>query len=277
MPGHASGTFEGRALALLVDLPGDGRPEQLESCGVTMMVCHPHLPEGLEDDPGVARADVHDLRPDHRAVEEHRRLLEQVGQRQQRDDPRCTRRQQRGARSTVDSMLPWVSITPLGCARGTRRVDDLGTGRCARAAARRRAASPSQQGTSRRPPRQSDRRARGWSGRRVRPPPGSGCVRAGAQGHVRGARPVRRCARSTVRRHPQVQRHQHDAAHGAPQKTAGRRGVGGLHVSSRSPGCEACCTKPPRGQSCPASQLRGRPGHVDTVVRSQAERRSIDG
>ena len=80
--GDAPGALEALRLAAPLDLPREDGPEELQD-----LRRHDHgrgaqLAQGLEDDARVARADVEHLGADRRGVEEHRRLLEEVRERQ---------------------------------------------------------------------------------------------------------------------------------------------------------------------------------------------------
>ena len=70
----------------LVDLALDGAPEQVEDLGDDDHAGHPVVAQGIEDDPRVPAAHVQDVGADVERVVQPDRLLEQVRERQQRDD-----------------------------------------------------------------------------------------------------------------------------------------------------------------------------------------------
>ena len=101
--------------APLLDLALDRAPEQVEHLRDHDHRGHPVVAQRIEDDPRVAAPDVQDVGADIERVEQPDRLLEQVRQRQQRDEPVLHRRDDRGGSVSIDArMLSWVSITPLG-------------------------------------------------------------------------------------------------------------------------------------------------------------------
>ena len=83
---------EGRRPAALVDLALDGAPEQVEDLRDDHHRGDPMVAQGIEDDPRVAAPDVQDVGPDRQRVVQPDRLLEEVRQRQQRDDAVLHRR-----------------------------------------------------------------------------------------------------------------------------------------------------------------------------------------
>ena len=87
LPGDAAQAVERGLAAALVDLALDGAPEQVEDLRDDHHRGHPVVAQRVEDDPRVAAADVQDVRADRQRVVQADRLLEQVRQRQQRDDP----------------------------------------------------------------------------------------------------------------------------------------------------------------------------------------------
>ena len=78
--------------APLLDLALDGAPEQVEHLGHDDHRGHPVVAEGIEDDPRVPAPDVQDVGPDVERVVQPDRLLEQVRERQERDEPVLHRR-----------------------------------------------------------------------------------------------------------------------------------------------------------------------------------------
>ena len=78
--------------AALGDLALDGAPEQVEDLRDDDHRGHPVVAQGIEDDPRVAAPDVQDVRPDRQRVVQPDRLLEEVRQGQERDDPVVHRR-----------------------------------------------------------------------------------------------------------------------------------------------------------------------------------------
>ena len=83
--GDAAKPVERGLAAALGDLALDGAPEQVEHLRDDDHRGHPLVAQRIEDDPRVAAPDVQDVGTDRQRVEEPDRLLEQVRQRQQRD------------------------------------------------------------------------------------------------------------------------------------------------------------------------------------------------
>ena len=108
-----------------------------------------------------------------------------------------------------------------------------------------------------------------------------GCLRvgrvgAGADGQPRGRPRGPRCAASTVGRHAQVERHEHDtSASRRPSKRRAGAGVDGLQVSSRSPGGETQARSRHAARRARRRSLGRRPGRLVPVVGAQAERGPI--
>ena len=90
--GDGAQSLDDRRPAALVDLALDGAPEQVEDLRDDDHARDPVLAQGVEDDPRVAAADVQDVGTDIERVVQPDGLLEQVGQRQQRDEPVVHRR-----------------------------------------------------------------------------------------------------------------------------------------------------------------------------------------
>ncbi len=78
---------EGGLATALVDLALDGAPEEVEHLGDDDHRGHPVIAQRIEDDAGIPAAHVQDVRPDRQRVVEPDRLLEQMREREQRDDP----------------------------------------------------------------------------------------------------------------------------------------------------------------------------------------------
>ena len=126
-------SVERRALALAIDFPGERCPEELQELWRAQERRGAQLAHRLEDGAGRTRADVDDLGPDHRPVEEDDGLLEEMGEGQEADD----------------TMGPWWhdhcghlecaqeravgQLDTLGLARGPGREDDFDEVRAPRA------------------------------------------------------------------------------------------------------------------------------------------------
>ena len=168
--GDRAQTDELRGPALLLDLPLDRRPEEVEDLGHDDHGRHLMGADGLEDDPRVARSDVQDGRPGQERVGQLE-LAEEVRERQQRDDAvlllghDMVRRLERGQDVAV---AEHGALRRAGRARGE---DDLEERGARRAAAARRAEPPSRTGRRPRRPYPARPRTRAPDGRRR---PGSG-------------------------------------------------------------------------------------------------------
>ena len=90
--GDRAQAVERRLAAALGDLALDRAPEQVEDLRHDDHRGHPVVAQRIEDHARVAAADVQDVGADRQRVVQPDRLLEQVRQRQQRDDPVLHRR-----------------------------------------------------------------------------------------------------------------------------------------------------------------------------------------
>ena len=108
-------------------LTSRSRPIQKSSssCGTSDHRRDALLAQCLEDDARRARADEEDVRADHRAEHQHRRLLEQVRRRQQADRAVLARRQDLGDRLERREDRAVLEHHALGHAGRARRVDHL--------------------------------------------------------------------------------------------------------------------------------------------------------
>ena len=134
----------------LLDLALDRAPEQVEDLRHDHHRRHAVIADRLEDHARVAAADVEDVGADGERVVERGDLLEQVRQRQQRDDAVLLRRDDvvRGLDRREDVAVG--EHHALGRARRARREDDLDEVVERSAAASRRPAPPSRPATTRR-------------------------------------------------------------------------------------------------------------------------------
>ncbi len=125
MPSDVSTMLDGRFPPALLDLSHEPAPEELQHLrghdhDIDVQVTH-----RLEDDPGVARAHVDDLGPHHRAEEERRDLLQEVRQRQDRDDAQVAVLQQVAEHTHRFEEIAVREQHALGGGRGARGEVDL--------------------------------------------------------------------------------------------------------------------------------------------------------
>ena len=230
------------------------------------------LAQCIEDDPWVPAPDVEDVRPDIERVVQPDRLLEQVRQRQERDQPvlhrrddvverldRCRdvvvgehhalRRARRAAREDELEHLVGFGPFPGGLARlPVGREERVVRGRLRRERLDRR------------------RREVGEAGRsRV------GRVTARTQDQVAGPRGADDGG-DRVHRHPQVERHDHEAGVHRPE-------IGGRQLRARwAPGQDPIARleverpEPPGGDPRAAIEIAVRPVRARAIVRPQAKR-----
>ena len=225
----------------LLDLALDRAPEQVEDLRHDDHRGRPVVADRLEDHPRVAAPDVEDVGADVERVEQPDRLLEQVRQRQQRDDPVLHRRDDpvhRPDRGEDVVVGEHHALRRAGRARREDELEDVGRGR---AAARRRPAPPSRPGSvssgsavsaSRRVVGNASRPASRGSGA-SRPVPRIRCFALGA-----GGDPLDR-----VGRHPQVERDEDEARPHRPEVGGGQlrrrratRSGSGRPARARRPG-----------------------------------------
>ena len=124
-PGDATCALESRRLPAPLDLAGEGVPEEVEDLRGQHHGGHAKLAERLEDDARVARTDIAHLGADRGGVEEHRGLLEEVREGQDRDGPLVTRLQQAPEAGHRLEDVAVAEEHALGVGRRARREDDL--------------------------------------------------------------------------------------------------------------------------------------------------------
>ena len=189
----------------------------------------------LEDDPRVAAPDVEHVGPDVERVEQRDRLLEQVRQRQQRDDPMVHRRDDAVHRPDRREDVVVGEDHALRRAGRARREDELD--RSSTGPARGQASTCASQSAG----NVSSTSAVSVVEARRREAREASLARVGRVAARAEDQPLRlgpgRDPLDRIGRHPQVERHEHEArARIAPKYAAGRSGVDGDHVRIRSPG-----------------------------------------
>ena len=130
-PGDPPETFERGLAAALGDLALDGAPEQVEDLRDHDHRGDPVVAQRVEDDPRVAAPDIQDVRPDRERVVQPDRLLEQVRQRQQRDDPVLHRRDQAVERLDRRDLVvvgEHDALRAAGRAGGEDELEDIAAG-----------------------------------------------------------------------------------------------------------------------------------------------------
>jgi hypothetical protein len=130
--GNSTEAAERRRLAGLLDLAFDRRPEQLEDLGDDDHRRRAVAADRLEDDARVSAPDVEDVGADIEGVEQGHGLLEEVRQRQQRDDAMLHRRDDAVHRpDRRDDVVVGKdhALRRAGRARREGELDDVGIGR----------------------------------------------------------------------------------------------------------------------------------------------------
>ena len=118
--------LERRPLAALVDLALDGVVEQLQALRNDQQDADLEIAERPEQDRRLAADRVDDAAPACNGDEETAGLLEDVRQRQDREQPFLgTDREDVGQLRAFDARLRWVSIAPFGLAGRARGEQDL--------------------------------------------------------------------------------------------------------------------------------------------------------
>ena len=272
VPGEGPQPVERPGAPTLLDLALDGAPEQVEDLGHDDHRGHSVIAQRIEDDARVAAADVEDVRADVERVVEPDRLFEQVREREQRDQPVFHRRHdpvERLDRGDDVVVREHHALWRAGRARCEDELEDLVGGGATPGALARLPI-----GRERRIVRRRLGRERlDGRGREVIQPGFArvGRVAAGAQDEVPGPGRLDDSLHRQ-RRHPKVERHEHEAR--------GHRAVvgGGELGGGRGPGEDAVArfeaqrSQPPRRDPAPPLQLAEAPLARGPVVVPQRER-----